>query len=149
MDLEIKITRKINTFTRTAIMINNKVEVRIVTLAQVRIILVMKINILVIALIKTANTKKSRIKRIITEKRNVKTHIYNWRQHSKTREWLHYHKEIEQLQSIHECFSGAKLKYMEDYAQPTIKQIQIILLSMLVQTIYCQKKSLQKFPVPS
>ena len=149
MDLQIRITRKINIFTRTAIMINNKVEVRIVTLAQVRIILAMKINILVIALIKTANTKKSRIKRIITEKRNVKTHIHNWRQHSKTREWLRYHKEIEQLQSIHECFSGAKLKYMEDYAQPTIKQIQIILLSMLVQTIYCQKKSLQKFPVPS
>ena len=59
MDLQIKITRKINTFTRTAIMINNKVEVRIVTLAQVRIILGMKINILVIALIKTGNTKKT------------------------------------------------------------------------------------------
>ena len=40
-------------------MINNKVEVRIVTLAQVRIILGMKINILVIALIKTGNTKKT------------------------------------------------------------------------------------------
>ena len=121
MDLQIKITRKINTFTRTAIMINNKVEVRIATLVQVRIILGMKINILVIALIKTGNTKKSRIKGIITEKRNVKTHIYTWRQHSKTREWLHYYKEIEQLQSIRECFSGAKIKCMEDYAQPTIK----------------------------
>ena len=121
MDLQIKITRKINTFTRTAIMINNKVEVRIATLVQVRIILGMKINILVIALIKTGNTKKSRIKGIITEKRNVKMHIYTWREHSKTREWLHYYKEIEQLQSIRECFSGAKIKCMEDYAQPTIK----------------------------
>ena len=37
---------------------------------------------------KKETRKKNRIKGIITEKRKGRTHIYTWKQHSRTREWL-------------------------------------------------------------